>query len=129
MNREEWAAWAKSLNPGDNVIVKSGSRVWLDSVKRITPSGWVVTLRSGTYSQSQWREWYSERGGYKNIVPFTKELEEEAKKQNEELERQQKINATIRYATNIAHDWAYGIRRVDYDLACKILAIAGVEVK
>lgn len=129
MNREEWAAWAKSLKPGDNVIVKSNMLVLVDVVKRVTPSGWVVTLRNGTYSMSKLFDYYTERGGYKDIVPYTAELAEEAKRQKEKMERQQKIDSTIRYAKSIAYDWRYGNRNVDYDLACKILALAGVEVE
>lgn len=129
MNRAEWAAWAKGLKSGDNVIVKARSRILVDVVKRVTPSGWIVTLRNGTYSMSKWFDYYTERGGFKDIVPYTEELAEEAKRQKEELERQQKIDITIRRAKNIAYDWQYGNRNVDYDLACKILALAGVEVK
>lgn len=127
MNREQWAEWAKSLKPGDKIIIKNGRSVFLDTVKKLTPAGWIVTQKHGTYSQSQWRNWYSERGGYKEILPWTEDLEAEAKKQEEEYLREQKISRTIRAAKNIAYDWAYGKREVDYELAQKILALAEVK--
>lgn len=116
MTREEWAAWAKSLKPGDSVIVNKWGSVYLDTVKRITPAGWVVTENNGTYSQSTYSEFYKQRGGYHSIEPATEELEKKALEEMAKAEeRRRKIQNTIRDA-------------IDYDLALKILALAGVEV-
>lgn len=129
MNREEWAAWAKSLKPGDSVIVKTWSGVLLDTVWKVTPAGWVVTENNGTFSQSQYNEKYSQRGGYYNIVPVTEELRTQALDEMAEAERCRKTNLAISTAKRVTYDWTYGKREVDYDLACKILALAGVEVE
>lgn len=79
------------------------------------------------HSQGQWCDCYSERGGYKGILPWTEDLETEAKKQEEEYLREQKISRTIRAAKNVAYEWLYGKREVDYELAQKILALAEVK--
>lgn len=129
MNREEWTTWAKSLNPGDSVIVRSWSDISIDTVKRVTPAGWVVTEGSGTYAKSQYSDRYNQRGGFNHIEPATEDLREKAFAAMAEKEKNRKISRTINAAKNIAYDWLYGTRNVDYDLACKILSLAGVEVK
>lgn len=129
MTREEWAAWAKSLNPGDSVIVKTWSNVLLDTVRKVTPAGWVVTENNGTFSQSKYNEKYSQRGGYYDILPVTEELRAQAVYENEKAENRRKANLAISTAKRITYDWTYGKREVDYDLACKILALAGVGVE
>lgn len=127
MNRDQWAVWANSLKPGDKVIIQSGSSVFLDVVKKLTPTGWIVTQKHGTYSQSRWCDRYSERGGYKDVLPWTEDLEAKAKKQEEEYLREQEISRIIQIAKNVAYDWAYSKREVDYELAQKILALAEVK--
>lgn len=129
MTREEWAAWAKSLNPGDSVIVKTWSNVLLDTVRKVTPAGWVVTENNGTFSQSKYNEKYSQRGGYYDILPVTEELRAQAVYENEKAKNRRKANLAISTAKRITYDWTYGKREVDYDLACKILALAGVGVE
>lgn len=128
MTREEWAAWAKSLKPGDSVIVKTWCRVLLDTVRRVTPAGWVVTENNGTFSQSQYRSEYSQRGGYYGIMPVTEELRIQALDEMAKAEKRRKTNLAIATAKRVTYDWTYGKREVDYDLALKILALAGVEV-
>ena len=129
MTREEWAARAKSLNPGDSVIVKTWSNVLLDTVRKVTPAGWVVTENNGTFSQSKYNEKYSQRGGYYDILPVTEELRAQAVYENEKAKNRRKANLAISTAKRITYDWTYGKREVDYDLACKILALAGVGVE
>lgn len=129
MNREQWSEWAKSLKLGDKVIVKGFGNLYVDTVKKVTPKGWVVTENFGTYAQTQWNGSYSERGGYKYIEPFTEELGKKAEEEMQKREREQKIKRTIRAAKNVAYDWRYGKSDIDYDLALKILELAGVEVK
>lgn len=128
MNREEWAAWAKSLKPGDKVIVRHWENVYIDKVAKVTPAGWVITENFGTYSQTKCFDGYQERGGLKNIEPFTDALEKEANRQEAQRLKYEKEQRAINKAKMVAYDWRYGNRNVDYDLACKILALAGVEV-
>lgn len=126
MNRKEWYSWALSLKPGDRVIVKNGDPVSVDTVKKVTPSGWVVTEDSGTYSQSTWRDHYQERGGYRTIVPFTKELGDLAAEYEAEQERIRKMNRTVNMAQQIAYNWCY--HRLSYEMACKIIKLAGRDI-
>lgn len=128
MTREEWAAWAKSLKPGDSVIVNKWGSVYLDTVKRITPAGWVVTENNGTYSQSTCYEFYRQRGGYHIIKPVTEELEKKALEEMAEAERRRKIQNTIRDARSVVYNWFCSRDAIDYNLALKILALAGMEV-
>lgn len=123
MTREEWRKWAYSLKPGDKVIVKDYGTLRIGTVKKITPACWVVIEKYGTYSQTPYFSNYSQRGGYKEIVPFDAELAEKAKKQEEEERQENEKLKVIRAAKNIAHDWAYGKCYVSYDLAKKIIAL------
>lgn len=129
MTREEWTAWGNSLKSGDKVIVKYVIDIRIDTVKKITPAGWIVTENSGTYSQSRWSYGYEKRGGYGNIIPITKELEEQALQEMEKKEKRKKIERTISAAKGVAYDWCYRRREMNYALACKILELVGEEVK
>ena len=124
MNREQTLAWGKNLKPDDKLIVRSYGFVCIGTVKKVTPSGWVVTKEHGTYAVGSWRDWYSERGGSREIIPYTEEMAALAIRQEEEREKSRMINKTIREARNIAYDWAHGNRHIDYELALKILEIA-----
>lgn len=125
MTREEWRSWAMSLSPGDKVIVGTFTRLIPETVKKVTSAGWVVTSNSGTYGQTKWRDRYTQRGGYNEIFPFTEYLWSKAIEQQKERERKEKINNTICKAKMVAHNWRYGKNTVDYELAKKILALAG----
>lgn len=124
--REELAVWANGLKPGDKVIVRHWENVYVDKVKKVTPAGWVITENFGTYSQTKYFDGYQERGGLKNIEPITDSLEREANRQEEKRLKYEKEQRAISRAKMVAEKWRYG--DLDYDLACKILSIAGVEV-
>lgn len=121
--REELRKWAESLKPGDKIIVKNGSTLRIGTVKKVTPAGWVVVEKYGTYAQKSYLSSYRQRGGYKEIVPFDAELAEKAKKQEEEERQENEKQRVIRAAKNIAYDWANGKCYVSYDLARKIIAL------
>lgn len=125
--KEEWAAWANSLKPGDKVIVEAWGTIVVDAVRRVTPSGWVVTENYGTYSQSKYADKYSQRGGYYGIVPITEELEKRALEEMAEREKKRKIERAIRAAKSVTYEWSCGKREIDFNLAIKILELSGEE--
>lgn len=116
-----------SLSPGDKVIVGTFARLIQETVKKVTSAGWVVTSNSGTYWQPKWSDRYTQRGGYNEIFPFTEELWGKAIEQ--EREQKAKIARTIYKAKMVVHNWSYGKNAVDYELAKKILALAGESEK
>lgn len=124
ITREEWRKWAESLKPGDKVIVQvGGGRLRIGTVKKVTPSGWVVVEKYGTYSQTSYFSRYMERGGYKEIIPFDAELAEKAKKQEEEEQAYEEKRKTIRDAKIICDNWASERKPITYELAKKIIAL------
>ena len=126
MTREKWRKWAESLNPGDKVIVQvGGGALRIGTVKKVTPAGWIVVEKYGTYSQTQNFSMYMERGGYKEIIPFDAELAEKAKKQEEEEQAFEEKRKTIRDARIICDNWTSGRSYMTYDLAKKIIALVG----
>ncbi len=114
-----------SLYPGDKVIVGTFTRLIPETVKKVTSAGWVVTSNSGAYGQTKWSDRYTQRGGYNEIFPFTEELWGKAIEQEKEREQKAKIARTITKAKMVAYNWRYGENAVDYELAKKILALAG----
>ena len=51
MTREEMRKWAENLNPGDKVIVQAGGcTLRIGTVKKVTPAGWVVIEKYGTFA-------------------------------------------------------------------------------
>lgn len=123
MTREEWRKWAYSLKPGDKVIVKDYGTLRIGTVKKITPACWVVIEKYGTYSQTPYFSNYSQRGGYKEIIPLDAELAEEAKKQEEEAQAYEEKRKTILKARTISGSWASGRAPISYGLAKKIIAL------
>lgn len=123
MNRQEWKDWATSLKPGDKVIVSKWNVVALDYVKKVTPKGWVVTEKSGTYCQTEYCDRYLKRGGGDEIVPWSMELEQQAIVHEKALELERLRNRTISMAKSIAYDWAYSKKHVSYELAQKIIEL------
>lgn len=124
MTREEWRKWAESLKPGDKVIVEAGSMLRIGTVKKVTPTCWVVVEKYGTYSQTPYFSTYRERGGYKEIIPFDEVLAEKAKKQEEEEQAYEERRKTILDAKIICGNWASGRITIPYDIAKKIIELA-----
>lgn len=108
MNRQEWKDWAMSLKPGDKVIVQQWYCPELAIVKKVTPKGWIVTEKHGTYSQTESCEYFKERGGNYYMLPWTEEKGQEA---------------TVTSARKIAFKWASYETNVDFELAKKIIEL------
>lgn len=121
--REEWEAWGNSLGPGDKVIVNGCGTYNLDQVKKKTPSGWIVTEKHGAFWQRSWTPGYSQRGGFKSLIPVTEDLERQAREAEEKRIEAEKISQVIRKARAIAQDWAFNLSKSEYDTAQKIIEI------
>lgn len=95
----------------------------LDQVKKKTPSGWIVTEKYGAFWQRSWTPGYSQRGGFKNLIPVTEDLERQARETEEKRIEAEKISQIIRKARAIAQDWAFNLSKSEYDTAQKIIEI------
>lgn len=123
--REEWMEWAKSLKPGDKVIVSYWSRLYVECVKRVTPKMWIVTDKGKTFYQGQWSTRFVQRGGYSEILQWSDELQKKAEEQEAERQREDEERRTIRAAQNICYELRYETngREMTLDLAKKIIEI------
>lgn len=129
--REQWEKWAKSLNPGDKVIVRKwGTDYKVRAVDHVTKSGLVVLDTGACYSfYARSGLMYRERGGFSELLPFTEELENKAKEQAEERERQEQTHKTILDAKLICRELCYeeNGRVMTLELARKIIELVGAE--
>ena len=105
MNRQEWKAWAQTLNPGDKVILDRWGELTVAVVEKVTNCGWIRTNK-GVFSQRSYGEWFYERGGYATIVPTTPEALKEAEEWDEIKRIKKKNEETIRKAKGIMYDLA-----------------------
>ena len=123
MTREEWKAWAMSLEPGDRVIVKRWCSLEVATVKKVTPSGRVNTDK-GVFYQNNWSDYYKGYGKTRgDLVPATPELIAEAEKQKwEEIEKRHR-ESVIRKAKGLAYKLQYGEIDMPYDMAEELIAL------
>lgn len=105
--------------PGDKVVVDF-VRLTLATVKKITPSGWLVTDK-GTFCLNKYAPIYLKRGGCGKLVfPCTIEQYKEAEENDrKELECKRKERAVYE-ARTIMNNLSYG-DKVTYAFAQKFL--------
>lgn len=128
MKREEMLAWAKSLKPGDNVILdksflSANDNIFVLEVDRVTPAGWVKTTDGETFSLTGWSGYLEARGRRSKwrIKPATSSLLEEASRQEAEREEEKRKQKTIVDAEIALKNEYMKSCKMTYDRAVKIL--------
>lgn len=122
MNKEDYKKWIESLKVGDEVIIKSYGSLSIDTVKKITPKGWIVTNRNGTYWEDKILKRYMLRGGYGTIQPVTEELKQQISIEIRNREEERRKMKVIKEAKDISRNWV-SKRNMSYEFACKIIEL------
>lgn len=125
----DYKEWVKGLHSGDKIIVRCGLCTYIDNVKKVTSKGWVVTENHGTYSPGSWSGRYIELGGNKDIIPYDDDWAKIAIDCKRQLEQKKAVETAIRKAKNLMYDLCYSKRKLDFELAKKIIDLIENETE
>ena len=130
MTREQAMEWAKTLKPGDKVIVNMGSyndfkNITVAQVKKVTPT-LIIRTDKGDFSLGKYATVYRFRGNmFYTLMPTTEGLLREAESQDERRVREREMKLTVAKAKG-AIDKVIN-RPMRYEFANELLSILKKE--